>query len=44
MLNYQVVMIFCFKNDTKLLETGFNCSYPEVKDTNVMQNDRYLAE
>ena len=36
---WSIYNIFCFRNYIKLLKKkpGFKCSYPEVKDTNVMQ-------
>ena len=40
-LNDQVVLIFSFtRNGSQLLQTGFECSNPGVKNDNVMRNDR----
>ena len=35
-LNYQVVMMFLFRNGVTLLKTGFKYSYLGVKDANVV--------
>lgn len=37
-------MIFSFRNGITFLKPGFEYSYPEAKDANVMQNDQRLAD
>ena len=39
-----MVMIFCFRNDIKLLNTYIQCSNPEVKDAKKRNEINYVCQ